>query len=244
MKGRIHSRESFGTVDGPGIRFVLFLQGCPLRCLFCHNPDSQTGMGQDYVSAEEMVREILRYKSFIQSGGVTFSGGEPLIQAAFVKECADLLHREGLHIAIDTSGSESPNEDDVRAAIDAADMLLLDIKAAQDEVAVRLTGRDLTNAFATLDYCEQTGKPVWVRHVLLTGYTLDETQLQILAQRLSTYSCIERLELLPFHKMGETKWTAMNRSYQLYDTPATTKEQARWAAEFFQGCPFTVSAPK
>ena len=239
LQGRIHSRETFGTVDGPGIRYVLFMQGCPLRCLFCHNPDSQCGAGQEMVGAAQTVEEIVRYKSFIKSGGVTFSGGEPLAQAGFVLEVSRQLHENGFHVAIDTSGCEAP-VGIVREAIDEADMLLLDMKAADDETAVALTGQDMTNAFATLDYCEATGKTVWLRHVLLRGYTLEDEKLAALAERLKGYRCIERMDLLPFHKMGEEKWRSLGREYMLYNVDATTKDEAKRAKGFFADCPFQV----
>jgi len=239
LQGRIHSRETFGTVDGPGIRYVLFLQGCPLSCLYCHNPDSQCGAGQGMLSVDEAVAEIARYKPFIKSGGVTFSGGEPLAQASFVYEVSRCLHAQGLHIAIDTSGSEAP-VGAVQTAIDEADMLLLDIKAADDETARTLTGQDMANAFATLDYCEAVGKPAWLRHVLLRGYTLEAEKLAALAEKLKPYTCIERMDLLPFHKMGEEKWRALGREYTLYDTPGTSKTEAQQARAFFADCPFEV----
>jgi len=239
LQGRIHSRETFGTVDGPGIRYVLFLQGCPLRCLFCHNPDSQCGPGQDTLTVDEAVAEIVRYKSFIKSGGVTFSGGEPLSQAAFVCEVSRRLREQGFHVAIDTSGGEAPTGV-VQAAIDEADMLLLDIKAANDATALALTGQNMVNTFATLDYCQAAGKPVWIRHVLLRGYTLEAEKLMALAEKLKPYTCIERMDLLPFHKMGEEKWKTLGREYTLYDTAATSKEETQQAKAFFADCGFEV----
>ena len=231
-RGAINSYVAFGTVDGPGVRFVLFLQGCPLRCLYCHNPDSVMGGGKSEIwTAEQALDKILRYRGFIKSGGVTLSGGEPLMQPEFVYALTTLLHEAGLHVAVDTSGCQDLAK--VQKAIDAADMLLLDIKAVDPEVSVRLTGQDNVNAFATLDYCEKTGKPVWIRHVLLRGYTLDAEQLDALAKRLKQYSCVEMIELLPFHKYGEEKWKKIGRPYTLADVEATTEEEAAWAREFF-----------
>ena len=231
VQGRLHSTETFGAVDGPGIRFVAFLQGCPLRCLYCHNPDAIDGTGGTAWTAGELADEILRYRLFIK-GGVTFSGGEPLRQAELVTACARLLKAEGLHVAIDTSGSEPPARPAVRMAIEVADLLLLDIKAAREDMAVALTGRGLTNALATLELCRELGKPVWARQVLVRGYTLEEGQLHALAAQLGPYAeIIQRLELLPFHKMGEHKWAALRTPYALGDTPATTREEVAWAAE-------------
>lgn len=231
VRGGIGSYLTFGTVDGPGIRFVLFLQGCPLRCLYCHNPDSVRGPAKEIWTAEKALETILKYRSFIRSGGVTFSGGEPLAQADFVHALAVLLRRNGLHTAVDTSGCLPL--DAVRETIDAVDMLLLDIKAFDPEMAKRLTGQDNANAFATLDYCEETGKRVWIRHVLLRGYTLEAEQLEGLAARLQRYRCVELVELLPFHQHGEEKWRRVGRDYLLSGVAPTSDEETAWAKAFF-----------
>lgn len=240
ITGYVHNTESFGAVDGPGIRYVFFLQGCPLRCLYCHNPDAIRCRGGTPWTAQEAAQEVLRYKGFIKNGGVTFSGGEPLMQAQFVAAVAQLLQEEGITTAIDTSGSEDIENPDVRAAIDAAALVLLDIKAWNQDLAVKLTGRDTQNAFAMLDYCESTGKPVWIRHVLIEGYTLDDAELNALADYLAGFRCIERVELLPFHKLGESKWEEIGRPYRLGDTPATTKEQTEHAKAIFAARGLTV----
>jgi pyruvate formate lyase activating enzyme len=229
VPGFLYHIETFGTVDGPGVRFVVFLQGCPLRCLYCHNPDSVSGRGKRR-TAGSLVKEILRYRSFL-SGGVTFSGGEPLMQHGFVAACEALLADEGVSSVIDTAGLEDPEE--AEKAIVGAELLLLDIKASSPELALRLTGRDNSAGLAMLEYCEKIGKPVWVRHVLLPGYTLDEAELTALAQSLRAFSCIKKVELLPFHKFGEPKWANCNREYLLADTPAVTKEEAAWAKTIF-----------
>lgn len=236
--GYIHHTESFGAVDGPGIRFVIFLQGCNLRCLYCHNPDSVACGGGEAMTAQAAADLVLRYRNFIRDGGVTFSGGEPLLQPEFVAATSRLLHEHGLHVAIDTAGQVPLDKS--RIAIDAADLLLLDIKAMDQQVGRELTGRDNTGAFATLDYCEETHKPVWIRHVLVPGYTLDNEQLAALAQRLTAYSCVEQIEILPFHKLGEPKWEEIGREYKLADTPATTQEEAEAARDIFRRRGFKV----
>lgn len=241
VKGYIHKTESFGAVDGPGIRFVFFLQGCPLRCIYCHNPDALACKGGEVWTAKQAVDEVLRYKHFIKKGGVTFSGGEPLIQAEFVAACAELLHRKGIHVAIDTSGIASLENSEVKNAIDKSDLVLLDIKALDEEMAVRISGQANTNALAMLDYCEKIGKPTWIRHVLLKGYTLDDNKLRELAEYLKNYSCIEKIELLPFHKLGEPKWDEVDFKYTLANTPATTKEEVDHAAEFFKNAGINVN---
>jgi pyruvate formate lyase activating enzyme len=235
IPGYMHHTESFGTVDGPGLRYVFFLQGCPLRCLYCHNPDALEPGGQQ-TTAGAAAKQALGLRNFIQ--GVTFSGGEPLCQPAFVEATALLLREQGIPTAIDTAGA--PDLAQARPAIDAAELLLLDIKAAESDMAVRLTGQGNEASLQTLDYCEATQKPVWLRHVLLPGWTLEETQLQKLATRLLPYKCIQLVELLPFHKLGEPKWEQVRRPYLLQKTPAVTQDEAAWARGIFEGMGFRV----
>lgn len=230
--GNIYALETFGTVDGPGIRFVLFLQGCPLRCLYCHNPDSCVGEPKFIWTAKEAVQHILKYKNYIKTGGVTFSGGEPLLQVGFIVAVANLLREKGIHTALDTSGCLPIKVSS--KGLDAVDLVLLDIKAFDSKVAEQLTGQDNKNEFEALAYCEERNISVWIRHVLLEGYTLDETQLKAFAEYLAEYSCVKKVELLPFHKLGEPKWRNIDREYMLKNTPATTKEQVVWAKHFFE----------
>lgn len=232
VKGYIHSIESFGALDGPGIRYVLFMQGCPLRCLYCHNPDTWRMEDGKAVTTDDIMADILRYSNFISSGGVTLSGGEPLFQPDF---CLDLIKKckeYGIHTAIDTAGSVDLSISS--ACIDECDMLLLDIKDLDYIGAIKLTGNENSNTLATLDYCEKLGKPVWIRHVLLPGYTLSSKKLKVLAEFLSMYSCIDRVELLPFHKMGEYKWEQAEQEYKLYNTPVPTEDEIRSAKEIFK----------
>ncbi len=230
--GRVHSTESFGALDGPGVRFVVFLQGCALRCLYCHNPDTwEFGKG-NMVSSAEIVERILSYMSFIKGGGVTLSGGEPLLQPEFCQAILEGCREHGLHTAIDTSGAVPLER--CKGAVDAADLILLDIKALDNELARRLTGKGNEDTLRLLDYCESGGKPVWVRHVLVPGLTLYEDQLAALADFLKGYSCVEKVELLPFHKMGEFKWKELNCAYSLYDTPVPTREEVEMARRIFK----------
>ncbi len=230
--GYLHSVESFGAVDGPGVRFVAFLQGCPLRCLFCHNADTWNRNEGKKVTPRELVEQILQYKNFIQKGGVTLSGGEPLMQPEFCREVARLCRKNGLHVAIDTSGAIPLSV--CREAIDAADMLLLDIKDIDPEDCVKLTGQSNANALEILNYCDYTGKDVWIRHVLVPGYTLDTYKLLRLGRVLSWYSCIKKVELIPFHKMGEYKWDYADREYQLKNVNPPTEEQVEQAKEIMR----------
>ena len=223
IRGRIHSLESFGAVDGPGLRCVLFLQGCPLRCLYCHNPDTWDPDGGREVSAAEIVREIAEYRNFIRTGGVTLSGGEPLLQATFARELLRLCRQEGFHTALDTAGSVTLAV--AEPVLAESDLVLLDIKAADPALCRELTGNDGANARALLRSCEATGTPVWIRHVLVPGITLVPERLEELADLLAGFSCVRRVELLPFHKMGEYKWRELGIGYRLRDTPPATPEE-------------------
>ena len=236
--GRIHSVETFGAVDGPGVRYVLFLQGCRLKCLYCHNPDSWDCTGGKAITAQEAFHDIQQYRSFIKNGGVTFSGGEPLLQPEFVLELLHLCKKSGLHTAVDTAGSVDLSLS--RPVIDAADMLLLDIKVLDEALCLKLTGQSGVNTLRTLEYCEQIGKRVWIRHVLVPGYTLRRDRVGKLADYLQPFSCIEKVELLPFHKMGEYKWETLHMDYQLTDTPAPTAEETALAREIFLSRSFSV----
>ncbi len=231
VMGRIHSMESFGTVDGPGIRFVLFLQGCPLNCIYCHNPDTLSCTDGELKSSKEVFEYIMRFRGFIQTGGVTLSGGEPLRQHDFCRDLMQRFKRFNIHTAIDTSGIMPL--DTVKDCIDLADMLLLDIKAIDSDLCKKITGAGNEHALATLSYCEETGKPVWIRHVVVPGYTLDEKQLTRLADYIKPYKCIERTELLPFHKMGEFKWEELGKNYTLKDTREPTAEEMQAAKKIF-----------
>lgn len=232
VKGRIHSTESFGAVDGPGVRFIVFTQGCPLRCLYCHNPDSWNYSEGQETTAGELIDEILSYRNFIAKGGVTLSGGDPLAQPEFTYAILKLCKEHGLHTALDTSGA-IPLEQ-CRKAVDEADMLLLDIKDIDTEDCKTLTGQGNENALELLNYCERQGKPVWIRHVCLPDYTLQEDKLERLAGYLKDYRCVEQVELIPFHQMGMYKWDYVDRPYLLKDTEVPTREEMERAKKIFE----------
>lgn len=232
ITGRIHSVETFGTVDGPGVRYIVFLQGCALRCKYCHNPDTWQRGGGTETNSEDLVKDIITYRSFIRSGGVTVSGGEPLLQPAFAQDIIERSKAAGFHTAIDTAGSVSLEIS--QAVIDAADLVLLDIKNIDDQQSWRLTGRGNGQTLATLDYCEEIGKPVWVRHVLLPGWTLQEEQLTRLATYLAPFNCIEQVELLPFHKMGEYKWKELGYSYSLTTISEPSRKDVKATRAIFE----------
>lgn len=226
MIGRIHSLESFGTVDGPGVRFVAFMQGCPLRCLFCHNPDTwrPDGECQYEMTPRQLVGEAAKYRPFIKKGGVTVSGGEPLMQADFVAEYFRLCHEEGFHTALDTSGciiSES-----VADVLSHTDLVLLDVKTMDPDLYPRLTGLSQTNNLAFLDILEERRVPVWVRHVVVPGLTDDDEWLCRLGEHVSHYDCVQKIEILPYHTLGEYKYEKLGMKYRLAGVPALSAERA------------------
>lgn len=232
--GRIHSIESFGAVDGPGIRYVVFFQGCRLRCLYCHNPDSWDVQGGKECTVGDLRKDIESYRNFIKSGGVTLSGGEPLLQPEFAAALLRACRRMGFHTALDTAGSALPAI--ACPVIDEADMLLLDMKSSDAALSQTLTGFEhaLSHAQKTLEYCEQTKKPVWIRHVLVPGYTLNAPLLEQLATYLAGFSCVKRVDLLPFHKMGEYKWAELNEPYELTETPTPNEQELKLAEQIFR----------
>lgn len=232
MTGRLHSLESFGAVDGPGIRYVIFLQGCPLKCIYCHNPDTWPPTDGQEVTVEELVQKALPYRAFLRGGGITITGGEPLLQSDFLYELICAFHKENLHVAIDTAGS-IPLEH-CKHAVDEADMLLLDIKALDPKLCRIMCGSDGQHAKELLEYCEQIHKPVWIRHVMVPDYTLDYNQLYDLALYLKKFTCVERVELLPFHQMGSYKWEAANMHYALRDKRTPDKAEVEKAHQIFK----------
>lgn len=222
IKGYVHSIETCGTLDGPGIRYVVFLQGCPLRCKFCHNPDTwQLDVGRQY-SVDELMKDVLKYRLFIRNGGLTLSGGEPLWQADFAAEIFRACKKQGIHTAVDTSGAAPLTV--CKEALDAVDLVILDIKSIDTYKCERLTGKGNENALQILDYLEGQHKKVWIRHVVVPGITEDYDDIKKMGEYLTKYSVIERVEILPFHKMGEYKWKQLGLYYELEETKEPRKE--------------------
>ncbi len=220
MKGKIHSFESFGTVDGPGIRFVVFMQGCPMRCLYCHNPDTQNLSGGVEYTPEEVAAIALKYKSYLKGGGVTVSGGEPLLQIDFVTDLFKLLKREGVHTAVDTSGATFRSNDErllvkIKELIKYTDLVLLDIKHTDDEEHKKLTGVTNKNILAFAEFLSENGVKTWIRHVLVTGITDFDEQLIKLRKFTDKLKTVEKVEVLPYHTMGEIKYKKMGIEYPL-----------------------------
>lgn len=227
MIGRIHSFESFGTVDGPGVRFVAFMQGCPLRCQFCHNPDTWNPKGycQYELSPEQLRDEVVRYRSFIKNGGVTVSGGEPLLQADFVAEFFRLCHEEGFHTALDTSGVLCTER--ALSVLNHTDLVLLDIKTMDKDLYPRLTGVEQANNLAFLDILEERGIKTWIRHVVVPGLTDNDEWLTRLGEHVAKYKCVEKIEILPYHTLGEYKYEKLGMKYPLEGVEPLKAERAR-----------------
>lgn len=230
MVGRIHSFESFGTVDGPGIRFVVFLQGCPLRCKYCHNPDTWGAGGEEY-SAETVAQKALRYKNYFgDKGGVTVSGGEPLLQIDFVIELFTILKAKGIHTCVDTSGItfRSDNENSVgkhKKLLEVTDLFLLDIKHIDEKACVDLTGQSNQNTLAFAKFLSENGKKIWIRQVLVTGVTDADESLERTRAFIDTLKTVERVEVLPYHSMGAVKYEKLGIEYPFKDMQPPTKER-------------------
>lgn len=233
MEGRIHSLESFGTVDGPGIRFVVFMQGCPLRCLYCHNPDTWDVKREvKYcMQPSELLAEVLRYKNFIAKGGVTITGGEPLLQADFLKEFFCLCKKEGIHTALDTSGYIC--SDKALEVLECVDLVLLDIKTINPSFHPYLAGVKLDNTLKFLDELKKRSVPTWIRHVVVPGLTDDDASLDALAEYISHYQVVQKVELLPYHTLGAYKYEAQGIDYKLKGIPPLSAEQLACARAIF-----------
>ena len=223
--GYIHSIETFGTLDGPGIRYVIFLQGCPLRCKFCHNPDTwRVGAGKKR-TADDLVNEIKSYLPYYKSsgGGVTVSGGEPLLQAEFLLTLFKKLKKLGVHTAIDTSGFAEVEK--VKEMLNYTDLVLLSIKHADPEKHQNICGRSSERPRAFARYLTKINKPVWIRYVIIPGLTDDDESLDKLTEWINPMENVTRLELLPYHSMGMYKWEKLGLSYSLTDVPIPAPEQ-------------------
>ena len=224
VSGRIHSLETAGTVDGPGVRFVVFTTGCPLRCKYCHNPDALHLKAGEVTTVGAVMTEVAPFADFYRAhGGLTVTGGEPLVQPDFTRALFQAAKIAGLKTALDTSGFLGARADE--ALLEATDLVLLDIKSWDPETYKDVTGVALQ---PTLDFAKRLAKrgiPLWLRFVLVPGLTDAEDNVRGLAAFARSLPNVERIEVLPFHKMGEAKWRALGRPYQLFETPEPTAEQ-------------------
>ena len=213
---KVHSIESFGTVDGPGIRFVLFLQGCHLQCKYCHNRDTWDMNGGEYKSIDDILGKIKRYKNYIMpsGGGVTVTGGEPLLQVKFLIELFKKLKEERIHTCIDTSGMVAITED-IKEVLKYTDLVLLDIKHIDDEKCKELVGVSNKRELEFAKYLSENGIKMWIRQVLVPGYTDDEQDLLKLKEFIKSLKTVEKVQILPYHSMGKYKWEKLGLKYEL-----------------------------
>lgn len=234
-KGRIHSFETFGTVDGPGIRFVVFMQGCPLRCIYCHNRDTWDRESGNEFSSEDVLEQVKKYLNYIRfsGGGITVSGGEPLLQAEFVAEIFKGCRELGIHTALDTSGFADIEK--VKELLDYTDLILLDLKHADEEKHRTITGigREKITTFA--EYAAGKGIPIWIRYVLLPGYTDSEKDLLLASEFIKSIKSVEKIEVLPYHSMGAHKWTELGFDYALKGVREPTAEEIERAERILGG---------
>ncbi|HLS54243.1 MAG TPA: pyruvate formate-lyase-activating protein [Tissierellaceae bacterium] len=227
-EARLHSIETLGLVDGPGIRTVFFLQGCPLRCLYCHNPDSQTMFSKRQISSDEVVEIAKRYKPYYKNtgGGVTFSGGEPLLQAEFIIETAKKLKEEGITTAIDTTGYGDKRY--LEEVLKHVDIVLLDIKHFDNEGYKNVTGKSMGGFYNFLSLLDDFNGTIWIRHVMVPSFTDNKESIINLFNRVKHLAHkINRFEILPYHKMGLEKYERLNRKYPLEGIPEMDREKAQ-----------------
>lgn len=213
MVGYLSKMETMGLVDGPGIRIVFFLQGCPLRCKFCHNPEMWEPKKAEFkMTPEEVLEKILRYRPYFgKEGGATFSGGEPLLQSEFLLETLKLCKKEGIHTCLDTSGYGTHIDE----ILSYTDLVLLDVKGLNEPQYQEMTGVSIKPFLHFLDRCEQLQKKVWIRQVILPGINDQKEHVKKLKQFLRSYRCIEKIELLPYHTMGVNKYEQLKIPYPL-----------------------------
>ncbi|MPW24641.1 pyruvate formate lyase-activating protein [Alkalibaculum sp. M08DMB] len=225
ITGQIHSIETFGTVDGPGIRYIVFMQGCPLRCLYCHNRDAWNPKSGRTVTVDEILDDLQNYVEYFKfsQGGITLSGGEPTMQIDFVTELFKQCKKLGIHTALDTSGYIEVKK--VYEFLNYTDLVLLDIKQAVKEKHKLLTGVDLDIIHKFAQYLSEIKIPVWIRYVLIPGYTDAQKDLELAAEFINTLKNVEKIEVLPYHSLGQYKWNKIGVDYTLKDIePPSQKE--------------------
>ena len=240
MLGNIHSIETFGSADGPGVRYLIFLKGCNMRCKYCHNPDTWAKCGENdgakLMTPQEVLKTAMRYKAYWkQTGGITVSGGEALLQIDFVTELFKFAKEKGVNTCLDTSGNpftvEEPFFGKFNELMKYTDLFMLDIKHIDDEEHKKLTGQTNKNILDMATCLSDHGKAMWIRHVLVPGITDDDGQLHRLRAFIDTLKTVERVEILPYHTLGVFKWKELGIPYALEDVEPPTKEQVEHARE-------------
>ena len=239
MTGRVHSIESFGLVDGPGVRSVVFLKGCNLRCRYCHNPDTWTKEGGEEWEAEGLFQKLYRFKPYWKNkGGITVSGGEAMLQMEFVTVHFYIAKKHDIHTALDTSGGPFCMEPDYlesfQKLMDVTDLFILDMKEMDPERHKALTGQDNRNILEFARYLSAHKKPMWIRHVLVPGLTDSRESLEALYDFIRELKSVERVEILPYHTMGVHKWEALGIPYYLKNVLPPTEEEVRRAEEILR----------
>lgn len=246
MMGRIHSYETLGAADGPGLRFVLFLQGCGLRCRYCHNPDTWNVCGGEEMSAQDVANEVARYRGYFgKRGGFTASGGEPLLQLDFLCELFERLKKMRISTALDTSGAPYRTEDRrYDTLLRVTDLVLLDIKHIDDATCRRLTGQGNAATLAFAERLSREGIPMWIRQVLVPDWTDREEDLQKTRQWIDGLSTVERVEVLPYHTLGRGKYEKLRIPYPLEGIPTPDTDAVRRAETILFGNPEYISASR
>lgn len=232
--GRVHSLETFGSVDGPGVRFVIFLQGCKMRCKYCHNPETWKMADGEEWTAQALLGRAMRYKGYWgKDGGITVSGGEPLLQIDFVTELFRLAKKKNVHTALDTSAQPFSNDPDFlekfNELIKYTDLVILDLKEFDDVKHRELTGHSNENILNMAKYLSDHNIPMWIRHVLVPGLTDDEQGLASLYSFIKQLKTVQRVEILPYHTLGLFKWENLNIPYPLADVPTPSDEEVKKA---------------
>ncbi|BDM64731.1 pyruvate formate-lyase-activating enzyme [Shewanella sp. NFH-SH190041] len=225
IKGRIHSIESFGTVDGPGIRFIAFMQGCLMRCLYCHNRDTWDLHDGKEVTVEDLMKQIRSYRSFYDNGGgVTASGGEAILQADFVAQWFKACKAEGIHTCLDTNGMVRKYTPVIDELLDNTDLVMLDIKQIDDDKHILLTKVSNHRTLQFAEYLAKRNQKTWIRYVVVGGYTDDLDSARRLAEFIKPMKNVEKVELLPYHELGKHKWEALGDTYQLDQVSPPSRE--------------------
>ena len=239
LVGHVHSLETFGLVDGPGVRTVVFLQGCRMRCRYCHNPETWSMSGGEEWSAKDLFNRVYRYRTYWKNnGGITVSGGEPLLQIDFLLEFFALAKAKGIHTTLDTAGNpftrEEPFFGKFRKLMELTDLVMLDFKEMDGVRHKELTGVSNDNILDLARYLSDTGKDMWIRHVLVPGLTDDEDGLRRTADFIRSLNTVQRVEVLPYHTLGLFKWQKLGIPYPLPDAVPPTPEQVKRAEELLQ----------
>lgn len=239
MKGYIHQLESFGSVDGPGVRFIIFFAGCPLRCKYCHNPDTWDMMKGKQYTADELLDEAITCREYWGTkGGITVSGGEPLAQIDFLLELFTNAKERGINTCIDTAGGPFTREGEwfekFKQLMNVTDVLLMDIKHINEEEHIKLTGHTGKNIIEMFRYLDEINKPVWIRHVLVPGITDNDEYLIQTRDFIRTLHNVQRVEVLPYHGLGAMKYKDLGIDYVLKDTNSPTAERVQNAREILE----------